>query len=76
MNLSRFGRFPVTIYGPGLRAFLSTAVPFAFYPSALLLGREEYLLVGLATPAVGLAVFAVAVFIWRRGVGRYQSAGS
>jgi ABC-2 type transport system permease protein len=79
MNLSRFGRYPVTIYGPGLRALLSTAVPFAFiafYPSALLLGRREYLLVGLATPVVGLALFAVAVFIWRRGIAHYESAGS
>lgn len=78
-TLARFGRYPTTIFGPGLRLLLSTAAPFAFiafYPSTLLLGRDEYRVLGLATPVVGLAVFGVAVAVWRRGLRRYESAGS
>ena len=79
MTLSRFGQYPVTIYGPGLQTLLSTAVPFAFiafYPSTLLLGREEYRLWALLTPVVGMFVFLIAVTIWRTGIARYESAGS
>lgn len=79
MTLSRFGQYPTSIYGPTLRALLSTVVPFAFiafYPSALLLGRAEFRLLGLLTPLVGSAIFGVAVWVWRRGLARYESAGS
>lgn len=78
-TLARFGRYPTTIFAPGLRLVLSTAVPFAFlalYPSTVLLGRDEYRLLGLATPLVGAAIFAAAVLVWRRGLARYESAGS
>lgn len=79
MTLSRFGQYPLTIYGPGLRMLLSTAVPFgflAFYPSTLLLGRAEYRGLALVTPAVGVLVFAGALAVWRAGLARYESAGS
>ncbi len=79
MTLSRFSQYPLTIYGPGLRALLSTAVPFAFiafYPSTVLLERGAYQAVGLLTPLVGLAVFGAAILIWRQGLKRYESAGS
>lgn len=79
MTLSRFGQYPTSIYGPGLQMILSTAVPFAFiafYPSTLLLGRDEYWILGLVTPLVGIGIFTLAVFVWRRGLSRYESAGS
>jgi ABC-2 type transport system permease protein len=79
MTLSRFGQYPVSIYGPTLRLILSSAVPFAFiafYPSTLLLGREEYRSLALLTPVVGAATFGIAVLVWRAGLSRYESTGS
>ena len=79
MTLSRFGQYPVTIFGPGLRMLLTTAVPFAFiafYPSTLLLQRGEYRTLALLTPVAGVVTFALAIVVWRAGLTRYESAGS
>lgn len=77
--LSRFSQYPVSIYGPNLRLLLSTAVPFAFiafYPSTLFLDRQGYEALALLTPLVGALAFSLGVFVFRRGLQRYESAGS
>ena len=78
-NLVAFGRYPITIYDMKVRVLISTVIPFAFasfYPTALVLGRAEFLPFFWAVPFVALLVGAVAVSLWRAGIARYGSTGS
>lgn len=78
-NLLAFGRYPLTIYHPALRALLSWVLPFgfvAFYPATGIIGRSEFSACFWATPVVGLVVFLLGHAVFRLGLRRYTSAGS
>jgi ABC-2 type transport system permease protein len=78
-NLMAFGRYPLSIYHPALRALLSFVLPYgfvAFYPATGILGREEFGLYFWSTPLVAAAAFAAGYAIFRRGVRRYRSTGT
>ncbi len=69
---------PDGLYPTAVRYLIKTALPFAFLgsvPAVVLTGRgngQEYLLVF----SVLIAYFAFLVFLWKRGLRRYQSASS
>ncbi|MBD5656237.1 MAG: ABC-2 family transporter protein, partial [Candidatus Eremiobacteraeota bacterium] len=79
-----FTRYPISIYSRGVRFFLSFVFPFAFmnyFPATYLLHKTDGALalapqIGLLTPLVGLAWFALAYAFWRVAVNRYQGTGS
>lgn len=79
-----FSRYPISIYQRGVRVVLAFVLPFAFmnyFPATYLLHKSEDGLhlnpaIGLLTPLVGVAVFAVAYLFWRVGLDRYQGTGS
>ncbi len=78
-NVIRFSRYPMTIFSPMVRLFLTFVLPFAwvaFYPAAYFVGSPEFRRLGLVTPLVGVAVFGLAYAIWKRGVRRYASTGT
>jgi ABC-2 type transport system permease protein len=78
-NIIRFSRYPVTIFSPLVRMFLTFVLPFAwvaFYPATYFLGSEEFRRFSLLTPLVGILVFTLAYVIWRRGLRQYASTGS
>ncbi len=78
-NMLSFGRYPLDIYSPFIRFFLSWVAPFgfaAFYPSAKLLGHGEHDGTFLWLPVVTAATVGLAVFLWNRGVSNYSSTGS
>ena len=78
-NVIRFSRYPVTIFGAGVRFFLTFILPFAwvaFYPATWFIGSPEFSRWAFLTPLVGGIVFGGAVLIWRRGVANYASTGS
>lgn len=78
-NMLSFGRYPLDIYSPFIRFFLSWVVPFgfaAFYPSAKLLGHSEHDTAFLWLPVVAAVTVGLAVVLWNRGVGNYSSTGS
>ncbi len=78
-NVIRFSRYPMTIFSPLVRLFLTFVLPFAwvaFYPAAFFVGSPEFRRLGLVTPVVGIVVFGLAYGIWRRGVRRYASTGT
>jgi len=78
-NIIRFSRYPMTIFSPLVRLFLTFVLPFAwvaFYPAAWFVGGPELRRLALLTPLVGVAVFGLAYFIWSRGLRRYASTGS
>ncbi len=78
-----FTRYPLSIYGRGVRLLLAFVIPFGFmnyFPAAYFLGKTENgiglpVAIGLATPAIGLAFLFVAYGFWRVGLTRYQGVG-
>lgn len=78
-NLLMFGRYPLSIYSGYIQFVLSWIIPFgfaAFYPSARLLRREEFLAYAPLIPVVAAATLALAGVSWRFGLRRYSSTGS
>ncbi len=89
MNMATYGgqfltQYPMSIYGDFIRAVFTFVIPMAFinyYPTLWLLGKPDPLgapvgLLALMAPFVCLAMFAIGVALWRRGVKRYASTGS
>lgn len=78
-NLSSYGRYPTTVYKGAVRFVLTWVLPFAFvgfYPATLLMHRWEYMGYALLTPIIGIFLFGLSYFIWRRGVLRYVGTGT
>lgn len=78
-SLGDLARYPITIYSVGIRAVITLAIPFAFvsfFPAAAILHRGSAWWVGLLTPVVAAYCLFVALAIFRRGLRRYESAGS
>src|SRR5712692_9360705 len=78
-NLLAFGRFPLSIYSGYIQFVLSWIIPFGFatfYPSARLLGRQEFRSYAPLIPLVAAVTFALAATSWRIGLRRYSSTGS
>jgi len=72
-------RYPITIYGAGLRIAIGLVVPFAFvsfFPISALLGHGDFSWLGLLTPLVAAYCVVVAGQLFRRGLRRYESAGN
>jgi len=77
-GLHELARYPLTIYGPGVRGLLTWVVPFAFasfIPASALLGREAGRL-AWAGPPVSVALALGAYQLWRLGLRRYTGTGS
>lgn len=77
-NLITFGRYPMTIYPAVVRFLLTFVLPYgflAFYPATGLM-REEFSMLALLTPVVGLVTFGIGLLLWRVGIARYEGAGS
>jgi ABC-2 type transport system permease protein len=75
--------YPLSIYERWMREFFTFIIPMAFinyYPALYLLGKRDPFgmpsWLALLSPFVAVAVFAVALTIWRFGVRHYQSTGS
>ncbi len=78
-NIIRFSRYPVTIFSPLVRIFLTFVLPFAwvaFYPATWFVGGPDFQRTALLTPLVGLITFSVGYLVWTRGIRRYASTGS
>lgn len=81
--LSQFSAYPLTILERPARYLLTFVIPLAFVtwiPGAVLLGREDTLPVpawlAWSSPLVGVAIFALTCWFFRRESRHYQSAGS
>lgn len=74
-----FAKYPTTIYNRGVRAIITYVIPFAFtafYPANYILTGENPLFnIGL-TVVISVIIMAIGIFIWRRGIRAYESAGS
>jgi ABC-2 type transport system permease protein len=78
-NMLTFGRYPLTIYSVFIQFLLSWIIPFgfaSFYPSTHFLHRAQFEAYFRLVPVVALSFFALACFVWNRGVQNYSSTGS
>ena len=78
-----FTRYPLTIYGKGVRLLLAFVIPFGFmnyFPASYFLHKADNglglpLEVGVLTPVIGVVFLIVAYLCWRAGLQRYQGVG-
>lgn len=77
-NTINFSRYPLTVYPAAVRFLLTFVLPYgfiAFYPAAGVL-RGEYVSVAWFALPVGLVTFGVGLWVWGRGLARYEGSGS
>lgn len=80
-DLVRFLRYPLSIYGAGIRFLLTFILPYAFinyYPAQFFLNKEEMIspVFRYLTPVVGGILFFLAYRFWLLGLKAYKSTGS
>ena len=74
-----FSKYPVSIYNKAVQTVITYVIPFAFtayFPASYFLTGEDPLFCIGGTVIAGSVLFALAVFIWSRGLKAYESAGS
>lgn len=79
---SRFGSYPMKIFGGATQWLLTFVLPVAFVayvPASVILDRTDELNVHVgvayAAPLLGVALFACAYLFWHRQLRHYQSVG-
>lgn len=77
-NTINFGRYPLNVYPAVVRFILVFILPYAFVAFIPVSGvlRPELAWLGWLTLPVGLVVFSIGLFVWHRGLARYEGAGS
>lgn len=80
---NQYGNYPQRIFPEVLRYLLTFSLPVAFvayFPASALLDRTGELVVpawiAWIAPALGVALFGVALGIWRKASRGYQSSGT
>lgn len=75
---SEFVKYPITIYSLGIQLFMSILIPFAFvsfFPSIVLFDKDGWGYIPLLTPIVAGYCLIVSLFVFRKGLKRYESTG-
>jgi ABC-2 type transport system permease protein len=78
-QLGDLAKYPLAIYPSALKAVLGIVLPFAFvsfFPISMLTGEGGTGWWGLLTPLVAVYCLGGALWIFRRGLLRYESAGN
>lgn len=74
-----FSKYPVSIYNKFVQTVITYVIPFAFtayFPASYFLtGNNPWFCIG-GTVIAGTVLFAIALFIWHKGLSAYESAGS
>jgi len=76
-NLLDFARYPLNVYGVGLRFFLTFLFPVAvssFYPAEVLLRGVSVKILAISILPVAL-FFGIALFLWHTAMKQYTSVG-
>jgi len=75
--------YPISIYSKWIQIFLTFVIPYAFvnyFPSQYFLGKEGsdlfHPFFRFGTPVIGALLMMLALFVWRKGIDRYQGTGS
>jgi len=78
-TFGELARFPITIYGVGVRLALAVVLPYAFmsyFPASAVLSTGVAHWLGFLTPLVALYCLAMGAYVFRRGTLRYESTGT
>lgn len=77
-----FGPYPLSVFPRAVAYLMTFLLPLAyaaFFPAAVLLGRTDELFVplwlALASPAIGVALYVLAVIFFHRQLRHYASPG-
>ncbi len=76
---SDFARYPMGIFGKGIRFVLTWIIPYgftAFYPAAFFIGDSEFRNVAMWTPIVALISITIAYLFWNKGLRSFTSTGN
>jgi ABC-2 type transport system permease protein len=77
-NLLKFIEFPLDIYNPVIKIFLTFVIPLGFinyYSAQSFLGKGGWEYASLLSPLVGLIFFSITYYVWKQGLKKYSSAG-
>ena len=77
-DLSKMAVVPIDIYKEPIRSLITFVIPVGVmmtFPVKGLLGLLSFKLVGISF-ALGLGVFFLSLFAWKRALAKYQSVGS
>ncbi|MBF9127714.1 ABC-2 family transporter protein [Plantactinospora sp. S1510] len=77
-TFGELARFPITIYGLGVRIAITAVLPYAFmsyFPAAAVLSDGTARLLGLLTPLVAIYCLWLGATAFRLGLSRYESSG-
>lgn len=78
-SISDFAKYPITIYSFAMQAFITLVVPYAFlsfFPAAYIFNKGFLGYIGLLSPVAAIYCCCMAIFIFKRGMRRYESAGN
>jgi ABC-2 type transport system permease protein len=78
-NLSDFTKYPILIFPKFIQTIMTFVLPFAlvsYYPALFLLGRIVYWEVAGLLIMVTTGLTVIALWVWKRGLKHYESAGS
>ncbi len=78
-QFSYLAKYPISIYPQALQTLVTWILPYAFvgfYPATVIMGRGEYVALGLAAPLVAFVGVALATVVFHRGLLRYESTGT
>ncbi|MCX7747749.1 MAG: ABC-2 family transporter protein [Clostridia bacterium] len=74
-----YARYPITIFNKFFRVIFTYVLPvgfIAYYPSQIFLRPSEISFVVFLSPIIGILFFALAYFVWCKGVNSYSGTGS
>lgn len=70
--------YPISIYNRALQELFTFIIPVAFvsyYPASFMLDKPVNGAIQSVTPVIGIAVLLLSVFVWNRGVKKYEGSG-
>lgn len=77
--MNNYSRWPLNIYPKIIRFFMTWVLPFgfvAFYPTNLILGKEDFMTISLFAPIMAIFSFYFSYLIYSKGIQRYESTGT
>ena len=78
-NISDYTKYPLLIFPKAIQLIMTFIIPFAlisYYPALYLLGTYSYPFVMGYLSLVTFTLIYFALFVWKKGIKHYESAGS
>ncbi len=74
-----YAKYPTTIFNKFFRVIFTCVLPIgfiSFYPSMYFIRPEQFSVISLISPVVGIVVFYIAYKLWMLGAVKYAGTGS